>query len=376
MKLVARRTCCSPPALGAAAAGPRRRPARPTTADPAPQARIGAPAPAFTLTDSNGKTVSLADFKGKTVVLEWTNHDCPYVRKHYGGNNMQALQKKWTAQGVVWLTLISSAPGEQGYVSAAEANKLTADRGAAPTAVLFDPKGNVGRAYGAQTTPHMYVITGDGTLVYMGGIDDKPTDAARRPEDRQELRRRGAERGGAGQAGVGDDVAPLRLHHQVFVLTADRHDEARVTRSRRLGEAGFALGEGPVEPGRERRHIGRLDRRAAPDAQRRRRIAMAGDVAGGVLLVEHRLELLDEGALRVDAAAARRPDRRSSGTPRCWSASPDRRRGSPPTACARPSRAARGRWRRRARTAPAGRRCSRPSRARRDSPPRTASTAC
>jgi len=139
------------------------------------QALIGAAAHAFTLTDSNGRNLSLADFKGKTVVLEWTNHDCPYVRKHYGGNAMQALQKKWTEQGVVWLTLISSSPGTQGFVSAAEANKLTADRGAAPSDVLFDPKGSVGRAYGAQVTPHMYVITGDGTLVYMGGIDDKPT---------------------------------------------------------------------------------------------------------------------------------------------------------------------------------------------------------
>jgi peroxiredoxin len=139
------------------------------------QARIGAPAPAFTLTDSNGRALSLADHKGKTVVLEWTNHDCPYVGKHYRGNNMQALQKKWTAQGVVWLSVISSAPGEQGHVSPQQANKLTADRGAAPTAVLFDPTGKVGRAYGARTTPHMYVINGEGALVYMGGIDDKPS---------------------------------------------------------------------------------------------------------------------------------------------------------------------------------------------------------
>jgi peroxiredoxin len=147
----------------------------PGSASSETQARIGAPAPAFSLTDSNGKTVALADFKGKTVVLEWTNHECPYVRKHYGGNAMQALQKKWTGQGVVWLTLISSAPGTQGHVSPQQANKLTADRSAAPSAVLFDPKGDVGRAYGAATTPHMYVITGAGTLVYMGGIDDKPT---------------------------------------------------------------------------------------------------------------------------------------------------------------------------------------------------------
>jgi peroxiredoxin len=174
MKLVARRTVLAV-CLGGAAAIALDVALAPTIAYPGAQARIGAAAPAFTLSDSNGKTVSLADFKGKTVVLEWTNHDCPYVRKHYGGNNMQALQKKWTAQGVVWLTLISSAPGTEGYVSAEEANKLTAERGAAPSDILFDPKGDVGRAYGAQVTPHMYVIRGDGTLVYMGGIDDKPT---------------------------------------------------------------------------------------------------------------------------------------------------------------------------------------------------------
>jgi peroxiredoxin len=164
-RVVAIGLCCAAAmaALGASVA--------PTTA----QARIGAPAPAFTLTDSNGRALSLADFKGKTVVLEWTNHDCPYVGKHYRGNNMQALQKKWTGQSVVWLSVISSAPGAQGHVSPQQANKLTADRGAAPTAVLFDPTGKVGHAYGARTTPHMYVINGDGAIAYMGGIDDKPT---------------------------------------------------------------------------------------------------------------------------------------------------------------------------------------------------------
>ena len=136
---------------------------------------IGQPAPNFSAPDADGKTRSLSQYRGKTVVLEWTNHDCPYVRKHYGGNAMQALQKKWTGQGVVWLTVISSMPGSQGYVTAEQANKLTADRNAAPSAVLFDSKGAVGRSYGAQVTPHMYVITGDGTLVYMGGIDDKAT---------------------------------------------------------------------------------------------------------------------------------------------------------------------------------------------------------
>jgi peroxiredoxin len=170
MRFIARRTLLGAGLAGAAAAIAGSGIA---AAAPAIEAKIGAPAPAFSLTDSNGRIVSLADFKGKTVVLEWTNHDCPYVRKHYGGQNMQALQKKWTAQGVVWLSLISSAPGAQGYVTGEQANKLTQDRGAAPTAVLFDPTGDVGHAYGARTTPHMYVITGDGRLVYMGGIDDK-----------------------------------------------------------------------------------------------------------------------------------------------------------------------------------------------------------
>ncbi|MCW0233188.1 MAG: thioredoxin family protein [Ferrovibrio sp.] len=136
---------------------------------------VGQPAPAFTVKDTNGKTVSLADLKGKTVVLEWSNHDCPFVKKHYSGNNMQALQKKWTAQNVVWLTIVSSPEGEQGYVHPAQANKLTTDRGAAPSAVLLDPKSQIARAYGAQVTPHMYVIDKTGRLAYAGGIDDKPS---------------------------------------------------------------------------------------------------------------------------------------------------------------------------------------------------------
>lgn len=143
------------------------------TANAAPQ--VGAPAPAFTATDSNGVTHSLADFRGKTVVLEWTNHDCPFVIKHYATDNMQALQRAATATGVVWLAVISSAPGEQGHVSGAEANRIAAERKAAPTAILLDPDGTVGRAYAARTTPHMYIIDAAGTLVYMGGIDDRPT---------------------------------------------------------------------------------------------------------------------------------------------------------------------------------------------------------
>jgi peroxiredoxin len=138
-------------------------------------ATVGAAAPAFSLTSSAGSVVALADQRGKIVVLEWTNHDCPYVRKHYDTGNMQGLQHEATGQGVVWLTIISSAPGRQGHVSPAEANELTVKRKASPSAVLFDPTGTVGKAYGALTTPHMYVITRDGVLAYAGAIDDKPT---------------------------------------------------------------------------------------------------------------------------------------------------------------------------------------------------------
>ncbi|MCD1599583.1 MULTISPECIES: redoxin domain-containing protein [Rheinheimera] len=138
----------------------------------APQ--IGAPAPDFTLVDSKGSSHSLRDFAGKTVVLEWTNHDCPFVKKHYQGN-MQALQQEMTAQDVVWLSVISSAPGKQGHVSPSEADDLTASRNAAPTAVVFDESGVVGQAYAAKTTPHMYVIDKAGVLQYMGGIDSIPS---------------------------------------------------------------------------------------------------------------------------------------------------------------------------------------------------------
>jgi len=136
---------------------------------------VGKAAPAFTTASTAGPSVSLADLRGKLVVLEWTNHDCPYVRKHYDTGNMQTLQREAVGQGVVWLTLISSSPGTQGFVSASEANELTEKRKAAPTAVLLDPTGAVGKAYGATNTPHMYVITREGVLAYMGAIDDRPT---------------------------------------------------------------------------------------------------------------------------------------------------------------------------------------------------------
>jgi len=132
---------------------------------------VGQAAPAFTAVDSKGKEHKLADFKGKVVVLEWTNHDCPYVKKHYTSSNMQNLQKQATDAGVVWLSVISSAPGEQGHVEGAKADELSTSRKAVPTAVLLDPKGTIGKAYDARTTPHMYVIDAKGVLRYAGGID-------------------------------------------------------------------------------------------------------------------------------------------------------------------------------------------------------------
>jgi peroxiredoxin len=146
-----------------------------TAAASAAAPEVGKPAPDFTGTDTAGKTWDLADLRGTPVILEWTNHDCPYVVKHYESGNMQALQQEAAEAGYTWLSVISSAPGKQGHVSAAQADELTESRGAAPTAVLLDPEGNIGKAYGARTTPHMFVIDADGTLVYMGGIDDKPT---------------------------------------------------------------------------------------------------------------------------------------------------------------------------------------------------------
>ncbi len=141
-------------------------------------ADIGKAAPLFTAVDSNGKTVALENLRGKIVVLETTNHDCPYVAKHYRVGNMQAQQKDAAAKGIVWLTVASSAPGEQGHVTPAQANDLTAKRSAAPAAVLIDPLSKVARAYGATVTPHMYVIDANGLLVYKGGIDSIATSDA------------------------------------------------------------------------------------------------------------------------------------------------------------------------------------------------------
>jgi hypothetical protein len=134
-------------------------------------AAIGRPAPDFTATDSYGQTVKLADLRGKIVVLEWTNDGCPFVGKWYRSGAMQQLQRDATGQGAIWLSVISSAPGEQGYADAGRANELTKSRAAAPTHVLLDPQGGLGHLYGAETTPHIFVITPAGTLVYMGGAD-------------------------------------------------------------------------------------------------------------------------------------------------------------------------------------------------------------
>jgi peroxiredoxin len=137
--------------------------------------QIGQSAPEFTATDSKGASVSLSQYRGKVVVLEWTNADCPYTHKHYASGNMQSLQSLAQKNNVVWLSVISSAPGKQGYVNGPGADQLTVSRGASPTAVLLDPSGTLGRLYGAKTTPHMFVIDKNGTLQYMGGIDSLAT---------------------------------------------------------------------------------------------------------------------------------------------------------------------------------------------------------
>lgn len=148
-----------------------------STAEAAPSADVGSSAPAFTGTTSNGETVSLADFAGKTVVLEWTNDGCPFVKKHYATPpaNMQSLQASAAADDVVWLSVISSRPGSQGHASPEKANELTSSRGAAPAHVILDESGDIGRLYGAKTTPHMYIVTPEGKLVYDGAIDSIPS---------------------------------------------------------------------------------------------------------------------------------------------------------------------------------------------------------
>lgn len=145
--------------------------AAPRTDDP----EVNAPAPDFTLTDTNGNEHSLSDFEGQYVVLEWLNFDCPFVGKFYGSGEMPRLQQTYREEGVVWLSIVSSAPGKQGHFPPDEMNARNAEEGGQQDAILMDPEGTVGQMYGAQTTPHMYVINPEGTLIYKGGIDSIPS---------------------------------------------------------------------------------------------------------------------------------------------------------------------------------------------------------
>ena len=143
------------------------------------EVQVGKQVPEFALTDTNGKTHHLSDYKGKYIVLEWYQPDCPFVRKHYNSGNMQALQKEYVAKGVVWLSIDSSAAGQEGYYPSAELNQISTKSGAVRTALLLDADGKVGHLFGAKTTPDMYIINPQGVLVYQGAIDDKPsTDLA------------------------------------------------------------------------------------------------------------------------------------------------------------------------------------------------------
>lgn len=163
----------------------------------------------MTVTDSNGTTHNLSDFAGKNVVLEWTNHGCPYVKKHYNTGNMQKLQKMATADAdTVWLSVISSAPGKQGYVSGTEANELTTKRDAAPTAIVLDPAGDMGRTFAAKTTPHMYVIDAKQTLVYQGAIDDNRSASPKSVEGATNYVTAALEDVKAGRAVAESDTAP------------------------------------------------------------------------------------------------------------------------------------------------------------------------
>ena len=145
--------------------------AAPLMAEP----EVAATVPNFRALDMTGKVVDLSAYRGKTVVLEWNNPGCPFVQKHYQSGNMQKTQAAAVAQGAVWLTINSGAPGQQGHMTGPEAQKFVAGAKAKPTAYLLDPKGLVGKGYGAKTTPHLYIIDGKGQLAYKGGIDDKPT---------------------------------------------------------------------------------------------------------------------------------------------------------------------------------------------------------
>ena len=138
-------------------------------------AELNKPAPAFAAVGADGKPLKLDAYKGRTVVLEWTNHECPFVKKHYESGNIPTLQKDAADKGIVWLQVVSSAPGKQGHVDGATAQKLNGSREAAPAGTVLDADGSIGKLYGAQTTPHIFIVKADGTLAYKGGIDSIPT---------------------------------------------------------------------------------------------------------------------------------------------------------------------------------------------------------
>jgi peroxiredoxin len=139
------------------------------------EAVVGEAAPDFTATDTQGQTHSISDYKGKIIVLEWFNHGCPFVKKYYNSKNMQNLQKTYAEKGIIWLSICSSAPGKQGYQTTEEANTTVRAKEIKAAAIILDPDGHIGRKYGAKTTPHMFIINTEGTLVYNGAIDDKPS---------------------------------------------------------------------------------------------------------------------------------------------------------------------------------------------------------
>ena len=213
---------------------------------PAAVAKPGEPAPAFRAPDITGKTVGLADYAGKTVVLEWTNDGCPFVGKHYDSGNMQALQQKYMAEGVVWLTIASSAPGEQGYVTPAEAKADLAKWRAAPSDFLLDPDGVLGRLYDARATPHMVVIDPARTRRLYGRDRRQALDPPRRRQDRAQLRRRGPRRARRRPPGRGRLDPRLWVLDQVpRQLTANR--SVRLPRrlsKRQAGAAGWRADRG------------------------------------------------------------------------------------------------------------------------------------
>lgn len=182
-------------------------------------ARVGEAAPEFVATDSNGQTHRLSDYRGKFVVLEWTNRGCPYTRKHYDSGNMQRLQQEWNSKGIIWLTVLSSAPGKQGYMDAAQENAYLKQMNAHPTAALLDPTGALGHLYDAKTTPDMYVINPQGMLVYDGAIDDRPTMEPCRHPGREKLSERGAGGSDERQAGERSGDAALWMLGEIRELS-------------------------------------------------------------------------------------------------------------------------------------------------------------